>query len=101
LTDILLQIVNKEGVQGLYRGFYATLIRDLPYTIMELGLYESIKNRLKGSMRKTNEVYNRGDEVLAAMIAGGIAAFLTTPFDLVKTKLIVDVSFLPFHFNRI
>ena len=38
------------------------------------------------------------DELLAAAITGGVTSFLTTPLDLVKTRLMMQVRLLPCHF---
>lgn len=83
------QIVKAEGVKGLFAGYYALLVRDLPYTVLELGLYENIKATIR--RLKQQEVSTQSDELLAAAITGGVAAFLTTPLDLVKTKLMMQV----------
>ena len=91
-------ILKSQGVGGLYVGFLATLVRDVPYTVLELGLYENIKlwwlQSTRGSpsqqaQRNQELVLPRGILHAAAAFTGAVAAFLTTPLDLVKTKLMV------------
>eukprot|EP01035_Chromulina_nebulosa_P024628 gene24628-32073_t len=84
LTEGLVNIIKTEGLGGLFVGYYATLVRDLPYTILELGLYENIKTLI----RKYN--LNKSEDKTAAAITGGFTAFVTTPLDLVKTKLMIQ-----------
>lgn len=85
----LMQAVNgilaTEGIRGLFVGYYATLVRDIPYTMLELGIYENLKVVLAG-FRVKNE------EVTAAAVTGAVAAFITTPLDLVKTKLMMQAA---------
>jgi solute carrier family 25 S-adenosylmethionine transporter 26 len=89
-------IIREKGYRGLYVGYYATLVRDVPYTMLELGIYENLKNvMLRSKVNKTGiKQLSFSDELLAAAITGGIASFVTTPLDLVKTKLMMEVSSL-------
>jgi solute carrier family 25 carnitine/acylcarnitine transporter 20/29 len=48
LFDCISQIVKLEGVRGLYRGFGATLVRDLPATGAWYGGYELARSYLSG-----------------------------------------------------
>ena len=86
ITDTL----KNEGIGGLFSGYYATLVRDVPYTMLELGLYENIKTFIR-KFRKT-ETLTQTEELTAAAITGGITGFLTTPLDLIKTRLMIQSS---------
>lgn len=86
LTGVI-DIVKNEGFGGLYAGYFSTLVRDLPYTILELGLYENIKSALVKAQKK-KEV-SQGDELLAAAITGAFTGWVTTPLDVVKTRLML------------
>jgi solute carrier family 25 S-adenosylmethionine transporter 26 len=83
------QILKADGIGGLFAGYFATLVRDIPYTMLELGLYENIKTMLRKFRGKT--VLDQSDELSAAAITGGITSFITTPLDVVKTKLMMQV----------
>ena len=37
-------VVNKEGVRGLYKGISAGFARESTYSTLRLGLYEPFKN---------------------------------------------------------
>lgn len=80
-------ILKNDGVAGLYTGYFATLVRDIPYTMLELGLYENIKRVLRGVRGKKD--LDATDELTAAAITGGITSFITTPLDVIKTKLMM------------
>ena len=79
------QIWITEGWKGFFTGYKATLIRDVPYTMLELGLYENFKSLIRWHNNK--ETLSQGDELMAAAVTGGIVGFLTNPLDLVKTRL--------------
>lgn len=82
------QILKEEGFGGLFAGYVATLVRDIPYTMLELGLYENIKTIFRQIRSKTD--LDQKDELAAAAITGGISSFLTTPLDVIKTKLMMQ-----------
>jgi solute carrier family 25 (mitochondrial S-adenosylmethionine transporter), member 26 len=70
---------------GFYAGYGATLVRDVPFTMLELGIYENIKaivRRVRNRSTLTSQ-----EELAAAAFTGGTVAFVTTPLDLIKTKL--------------
>ena len=47
---ILLGVPQTGGILGFYQGYKATVIRDVPYTMMELGLYDLVKSSLKNEL---------------------------------------------------
>jgi solute carrier family 25 S-adenosylmethionine transporter 26 len=93
MVEVISQTLKNEGVKGLFSGYYATLVRDVPYTMLELGVYENVKSfmRKMGSSEGADErELTQNDELMAAAFTGAVAAFLTTPLDLVKTKLMMQ-----------
>jgi len=68
MASVVSQILKSDGLQGLFIGYYATLIRDVPYTMLELGVYENVKSLLR-RVRKV-EVLGRNDELAAAAFTG-------------------------------
>ena len=53
---------------NIHTGYYATLIRDVPYTMMELGLYENIKTAIRKV--KSKEDLTQKEELMAAAVTG-------------------------------
>ena len=88
LGSIISSIWVKDGWRGFFAGYGATLLRDVPYTMLELGVYENLKVFLK-NRRSATELSQR-EEIFAASVTGVVAASLTTPLDLVKTKLMMQ-----------
>ncbi|KAJ7651670.1 mitochondrial carrier domain-containing protein [Mycena polygramma] len=82
-------IIRQLGVLGLYKGASACLLRDIPFSAIYFPTYGHLKKDL------FHEGYNGKQlsfvELLAsAGIAGMPAAYLTTPADVVKTRLQVE-----------
>lgn len=89
--------LQSEGVKGLFAGYYATLVRDVPYTMLELGIYENMKTFLLKRSKKNSDAVGSSklspiQESAAAAFTGAVAALFTTPLDLVKTKLTLQVD---------
>ncbi|QLQ82608.1 hypothetical protein HG537_0H03710 [Torulaspora globosa] len=86
-------IVKRLGFAGLYKGVLACLMRDVPFSAIYFPTYAHIKRDLfnfdpqndsKRSRLKTWEL------LLAGGLAGMPAAYLTTPCDVIKTRLQID-----------
>ncbi|KAI0046609.1 mitochondrial carrier [Auriscalpium vulgare] len=82
-------IVRQLGLVGLYRGATACLLRDIPFSAIYFPAYAHLKK----------DVFNEGyhgkrlsflETLTSAAIAGMPAAYLTTPADVVKTRLQVE-----------
>jgi len=90
-------IVKEEGVFGLYRGYSGVCLRDVPYTMFELGLYDNLKRvyldfKKRGSEGDDDLKSSQLDDIVIGAITGAITGFVTTPFDSIKTKLMVDAG---------
>eukprot|EP01041_Mallomonas_annulata_P002086 gene2086-4076_t len=77
-----------EGMKGFFVGYGATLLRDVPYTMLELGLYDNIKTFIRKFQKR--EDLTQGEELTSAAITGGFTSFVTTPLDVIKTKLMTQ-----------
>lgn len=77
-------VVQNEGATGLWRGFGATLARDVPFSCIYWFSYELLR-------RQALEQSPNGDLSMAATFtagasAGAVAATITTPLDVIKTQ---------------
>ncbi|SCU84679.1 LAFA_0D11364g1_1 [Lachancea sp. 'fantastica'] len=88
-----ISIVKSLGLKGLYRGIGACLMRDVPFSAIYFPTYAHLKRDLfnydpqdksKRSRLHTWELLTAGG------LAGMPAAYLTTPFDVIKTRLQID-----------
>jgi solute carrier family 25 S-adenosylmethionine transporter 26 len=85
------QIFKNEGILGFYAGYSGVCLRDVPYTMLELGIYDNFKSMYLKLKNRTES--NQWDELLAAAISGGITGLMTAPLDNIKTKLMVDTGY--------
>mmetsp|Transcript_11816 Transcript_11816/g.15438 ORF Transcript_11816/g.15438 Transcript_11816/m.15438 type:complete len:342 (+) Transcript_11816:135-1160(+) len=80
-------IMKTKGLGGFYTGWGALALRDLPFDAIEFPLYEFLK--YKWSDIKKDELAP-WEGSLCGSLAGGIAAALTTPLDVAKTRLMTS-----------
>jgi len=91
-----LQTISKfrSNPLGLWRGYTALAGRNLPFTAIQFPLFE----RLKQWMKQVREKSGKGRGTLlenglitaaSAGLAGGVAAVITTPVDVVKTRIML------------
>lgn len=86
--EVLLRILKKDGILGLYAGYSATLLRNLPAGVLSYSSFEYLKAAV---LRKTNQVHLEPyQSVFCGALAGAISASLTTPLDVVKTRLMTQ-----------
>ncbi|XP_020575922.1 protein MITOFERRINLIKE 1, chloroplastic [Phalaenopsis equestris] len=86
--EVLLRILEKDGIMGLYTGYSATLLRNLPAGILSYSSFEYLKGFV---LRTTGNAYlEPAQSVVCGALAGGISASLTTPLDVLKTRLMTQ-----------
>lgn len=81
---------------GLYRGLGITLMREVPFAFIQFPIYE----RLKLEWKKTKSRHDDGlvvecspiQAAACGSIAGGIAAAITCPLDVIKTRLMLGTD---------
>lgn len=86
-------IWKNEGILGFFTGYSGVCLRDVPYTMMELGIYDNLKSMYinwKSERSSDGEDYQitQWDEVIAAAITGGIIGYLTAPLDNIKVSMV-------------
>jgi solute carrier family 25 S-adenosylmethionine transporter 26 len=77
------------GVANLYRGFGVTIMREIPFALIQFPLYERFKLEVG---KYQNAPATPIQSAVCGSIGGGIAAALTTPLDVVKTRLMIGVD---------
>ncbi|TKY87655.1 hypothetical protein EX895_003236 [Sporisorium graminicola] len=82
-------IVRQLGLVGLYKGASACLLRDIPFSAIYFPAYAHLKKDTFHEGREGKKL-GFGEMLASAAIAGMPAAFLTTPADVIKTRLQVE-----------
>lgn len=76
-------VVKNEGVTALWSGLGPSLARGFFFGGARLGMYTPIKAMLSGDSKTTGfEV-----KILSGTLSGGLAAAVTSPIELIKTRL--------------
>jgi solute carrier family 25 (mitochondrial S-adenosylmethionine transporter), member 26 len=84
----LKHIASKEGVRrGLYAGYGAFLLRDLPFDAIEFVAYERLKTAAKKALGREP---NAAEVSAIGAAAGGVTGVVTTPLDVLKTRLMTQ-----------
>jgi solute carrier family 25 S-adenosylmethionine transporter 26 len=74
---------------ALYRGYGITLMREIPFALIQFPLYERAKLWI-GDWQ--NSPATPFQSAACGSVSGGIAAAATTPLDVVKTRLMLGVD---------
>jgi solute carrier family 25 S-adenosylmethionine transporter 26 len=81
-------LVNSKGMSKFFVGFSATCLRDVPFACIQFPIYEFLKLHILKEFRSHDSllpVYLAG----CGSCAGAISAAITTPLDVVKTRLML------------
>jgi solute carrier family 25 S-adenosylmethionine transporter 26 len=71
----------------LYRGWSITIIREVPFTVIQFPLWEALK-RYRTSRTGRAQVSGLEGGLLGS-VAGAVAAGVTTPLDVLKTRMML------------
>lgn len=83
-------VIQTEGVAGLYRGFWPTLMRDVPEIAIQFSVYENLRAFVQ--KKRNVEKLTTPEHLVLGAFAGAIAATCTMPLDLVKTRQQCGIS---------
>ncbi|CRG84284.1 Putative mitochondrial carrier protein PET8 [Talaromyces islandicus] len=80
-------------IRELYRGTGITIAREIPFTIIQFTMWEAMKNRYARWDKSAEETPSgqipAAPSAVFGSIAGGISAGLTTPLDVIKTRVML------------
>ena len=78
----------------LWRGYTALAARNLPFTAIQFPLFEHLKTTIFSTPddQSTNLTNTAMNTSLSAGLAGGVAAILTTPIDVIKTRIMLSAT---------
>lgn len=102
IKEAVIDIFKYNGINGFFRGFGATCLRDAPYAGLYISSYEQLKSILPKLMNlqknfdhnnnnnNTQELGHLSSGIInstSAMIASIFATTVTAPFDTIKTRM--------------
>ncbi|VBB28307.1 unnamed protein product [Acanthocheilonema viteae] len=89
LGIICRMIYNRSGFIGFYQGFLSTVFREIPFSLIEFPLWEVLKQKVAGTRKRQCTPL---ESAACGSLSGSIAAAMTTPFDVVKTQIMLNES---------
>ncbi|KAL9227124.1 hypothetical protein vseg_002857 [Gypsophila vaccaria] len=75
---------QQDGLKGFFRGTGVTLCREVPLYVAGMGLYAESKKLAQHLLGRELEAW---ETIGVGALSGGIAAVITTPFDVLKTRM--------------
>jgi len=92
VASMVIDAICREGPSGFFAGLGATLVRDVPFALIQMPLFEELKQRHPWgrTARASGDTKLQGlVGMTSGGVAGAVAGFLTTPLDTAKTRLML------------
>eukprot|EP01095_Lingulamoeba_sp_RSL-Kostka_P001137 TRINITY_DN115_c4_g1_i1.p1 TRINITY_DN115_c4_g1~~TRINITY_DN115_c4_g1_i1.p1 ORF type:complete len:352 (+),score=54.93 TRINITY_DN115_c4_g1_i1:98-1153(+) len=91
--QVFRSVLKHDGIRGLYRGSFATLLTFGSESAFRWAIYEYTRKRAyryynkisKKPVKQSNIIH-----IICGTFSGGLAALITNPIDVIKTKLQVQ-----------
>ncbi|XP_038856567.1 mitochondrial glutamate carrier 1-like isoform X2 [Salvelinus namaycush] len=87
---ITLELLKTRGLPGLYRGAGATLMRDVPFSMIYFPMFANLNALGRGEPSSHGDLQERApflQSFMAGCTAGSVAAVAVTPLDVIKTRI--------------
>ncbi|CAG9857024.1 unnamed protein product [Phyllotreta striolata] len=84
IVQLTTNIVKNQGITALYNGLSASVLRQLTYSLVRFGAYETAKHNMKSDSFLT--------KVAIAGSSGAIGGLVGTPADLVNVRMQNDIK---------
>ncbi|CAL1545009.1 unnamed protein product [Lymnaea stagnalis] len=82
--------VRNNGVLSMWRGLGPTLLRDVPFSAIYWTSYEAMKAQILDSCNRPSLTFL--ETFTAGATSGSIAAVVTLPFDVIKTRRQIELG---------
>uniref|UniRef100_A0A914C6P2 S-adenosylmethionine mitochondrial carrier protein n=1 Tax=Acrobeloides nanus TaxID=290746 RepID=A0A914C6P2_9BILA len=88
--EIAKNVYKVDGFSGFYRGYWSLVAREIPFSFIEFPLWEWLKRKYAqlNGVKQCSSV----ESAACGSIAGAIAAGLTTPLDVAKTRIMLETG---------
>ncbi|KAI3799748.1 hypothetical protein L1987_35050 [Smallanthus sonchifolius] len=89
---------QQDGLKGFFRGTGATLCREVPFYVAGMGLYGESKKVVQQILGRELQPW---ETIAVGALSGGLAAVATTPFDVMKTRMMTAPQGRPVSMSMI
>jgi solute carrier family 25 S-adenosylmethionine transporter 26 len=79
-------IIGSKGWRGFYVGYTSTIMREIPFSFIQFPIYETLKKKGAETRGRPLQPF---ESAFCGSIGGGVSAAITTPFDVIKTHLMI------------
>jgi len=86
------ELVAARGLRGLWTGYTATLLRDVPFSAIYWPLYEQTKLIIHSLDPAGQTVNSFSVNFASGAVAGSVASTATLPFDVIKTLKQIELG---------
>ncbi|XP_042505420.1 calcium-dependent mitochondrial ATP-magnesium/phosphate carrier protein 2 isoform X3 [Macadamia integrifolia] len=90
--EAIVDTLRQDGIRGFFRGTGATLCREVPFYVAGMGLYAESKKVVQKLLKRDLEPW---ESMVVGAISGGLASVTTTPFDVIKTRMMIASQGMP------
>ncbi|XP_043701736.1 mitochondrial substrate carrier family protein C-like [Telopea speciosissima] len=96
--EAVIGTLRQDGLKGFFRGTGATLFREVPFYVAGMGLYAESKKAAQQLLKRDLEPW---ETIVVGALSGGVAAVVTTPFDVMKTRMMTAPQGLPVSMSMV
>ncbi|XP_058096128.1 uncharacterized protein LOC131241338 [Magnolia sinica] len=87
VRDCIMTMLREEGLRAFYASYRTTVVMNAPFTAVHFSTYEAAKKVLGGISPGNADEEQLLVHITAGGVAGTLASAVTTPLDVVKTRL--------------
>ena len=87
--SIMKTTVAQEGFLGFYRGYVTTVLREIPFSLIQFPIWEGLKRFWS---RRQGKKVDPLQAAACGALAGGFSAAVTTPLDVAKTRIMLAAA---------
>eukprot|EP01018_Ginkgo_biloba_P000097 Gb_18477 [translate_table: standard] len=87
VMDCIKRILREEGLRAFYVSYRTTVVMNAPFTAVHFATYEAVKKALIEISPENASEDHLLVHITAGGAAGALASAVTTPLDVVKTRL--------------
>ncbi|XP_043696454.1 mitoferrin-like [Telopea speciosissima] len=87
VKDCVVRMLREEGLRAFYASYRTTIVMNAPFTAVHFATYEAVKKVLNEVSPENAREERLLVHITAGGAAGALAGAVTTPLDVVKTRL--------------